>query len=105
MSCNKCNEDNSKNITRSTYRTDDHKKELTRRLNIIEGQIRGINQMVADDRYCDDVLIQIAAATNALKSIGNNILEAHLKSCVAKDIKEGKMDILDEVMTLIKKLQ
>lgn len=105
MSCSKCNEDDSKNIDRSTYRLDEQKKELTRRLNIIEGQVRGINQMVADDRYCGDILIQIAAVTNALKSLGNNILETHLKSCVTNDIKEGKMDILDEVMTLIKKLQ
>lgn len=105
MSCSKCNGDNSKNIDRSTYRIDEQKKELTRRLNIIEGQVRGINQMVADDRYCGDILIQIAAVTNALKSLGNNILETHLKSCVTNDIKEGKMDILDEVMTLIKKLQ
>ena len=101
MSCNKCDDKDLKN----TKRSDNYKKDLTKRLNIIEGQIRGINQMVADDRYCGDILIQIAAVTNALKSLGNNILEAHLKSCVANEIKEGKMDILDEVMTLFKKLQ
>ena len=90
---------------KSTYRTEEEKKKIIKRLNIIEGQIRGINQMITDDRYCDDVLIQVAAAEKALKSIGNYILESHLKSCVARDIQKGDLDILDEVMVLIKKLQ
>ncbi len=96
-----------KNIekTRNTYRNEEVKKDLTKRLNIIEGQIRGINQMIANDRYCDDVLIQIAAVSKALQSLGNQILESHLKSCVATDIQNGNMEILDDVMLLIKKLQ
>ena len=104
MKSNNCDKYCQKNV-RSTYRTDEVKKDLTKRLNIIEGQIRGIKQMIADDRYCDDVLVQIAAVDKALKSIGNNILESHLKSCVANDIQKGNLDILDEVMKLIKKLQ
>lgn len=90
---------------RRTYREEEEKKKLAKRLNIIEGQIRGIKQMIADDRYCDDVLIQIGAVNKALKSIGNNILESHLKSCVTRDIQNGKLDIIEEVMLLIKKLQ
>ncbi len=90
---------------RKTYRSEDEKKKITKRLNIIEGQIRGINQMIEDDRYCDDVLIQIEAVNKALKSLGNNILENHLKSCVLRDISNGDVEILDEVMKLIKKLQ
>ena len=97
--CKKC-----EHIKRK-YRDEKEKKDLCKRLNIIEGQIRGINQMVVDDRYCNDILIQIVAVENSLKSLGNQILESHLKSCVTKDIKEGKMDILEEVMSLIKKLQ
>ena len=81
------------------------KKELTKRLNIIEGQIRGINQMIADDRYCDDVLVQIAAVSKSLKSLGNQILESHLNTCVAYDVQMGNLDILEDVMLLIKKLQ
>lgn len=95
---------NNENI-KSTHRNEEVKKDLTKRLNIIEGQIRGINQMIANDRYCDDVLVQIAAVTKALQSLGNQILESHLKSCVANDIQSGNMDILDDVMLLIKKLQ
>lgn len=90
---------------KSTYRTEEKKKSLTKRLNIIEGQIRGINQMVEDDRYCGDILIQIAAVNKSLQSLGNRILENHLKSCVTHDIKDGKLDIIDDVMKLIKKLQ
>lgn len=90
---------------RNTYRSDKEKKELTKRLNIIEGQIRGINQMIADDRYCDDVLIQIAAVNKSLKSLGNCMLENHLKNCVVNDIQKGNLEILEEVITLIKKLQ
>ena len=58
-----------------TKRPNDEKKKLTNRLNIIEGQIRGINQMVKDDRYCGDILIQIAAVNNSLKSLGKILKE------------------------------
>ena len=104
MECNKCGK-TTENQRKSTYRNEETKKELTKRLNVIEGQIKGINQMIAEDRYCDDVLIQIVAASNALRSLGNQILEDHLKNCVTHDIQNGKVDILDDVMQLIKKLQ
>lgn len=93
------------NDFRKTKRTDREKKLYTRRLNIIEGQIRGINQMIECDRYCGDILTQISAAQNALKSLGNSILESHLKTCVVRDIKNGNDEVLDEVISLIKKLQ
>lgn len=98
MECKSCS-------NKKTTRTDDEKKRLITRLNIIEGQIRGINQMVVEDRYCGDILIQISAVSNALKSLGNNILENHLNTCVVRDIKDDRLEILDEVMNLVKKLQ
>lgn len=101
MECNNCKSD----VVKSTHRSDEQKKILTKRLNIIEGQVRGISKMIEDDRYCDDVLIQIAAINSALKSIGNNILESHLKTCVANDIQKGNLSIIDDVMDLVKKLQ
>ena len=88
-----------------TYRSDEEKNKLIKRLNIIEGQVRGINQMIKEDRYCNDILIQIAAVTNALKSLGNNILDRHLRTCVVREIKEDNLEIIDEVMDLVKKLQ
>lgn len=104
MECDKCGKCCKQN-GRSTHRTEEEKKDLTKRLNIIEGQVRGINQMIAEDRYCEDVLIQIAAVNKSLKSLGNNILESHLKSCVAYEVQMGNLDMLDDAMLLIKKLQ
>ncbi len=104
MECNECDKiiDNQRRLT---HRDEETKKDLSKRLNIIEGQIKGINQMIAEDRYCDDVLIQIVAASQALKSLRNQILETHLKTCVKQDVQNGKLDILDDVMQVIKKLQ
>lgn len=98
-------EERCKQEIRRTYRAEEEKKYLLKRLNIIEGQIRGINQMIAEDRYCDDVIVQIVAASQSLKSLGNELLEGHLKSCVVHDIQNGKVGILEEVMQLIRKLQ
>lgn len=99
--CDRCSKQN----RRSTHRTEEEKKKISKRLNIIEGQVRGINQMIEDDRYCDDVLIQISAVIKSLQTLGNSILECHLKTCVIHDIQMGKLDILEDVMKLIKKLQ
>ena len=63
---------------KKTYRDGEEKKQITKRLNIIEGQIRGIKQMIEDDRYCDDVLTQMLAVNKALESLENIILEKHL---------------------------
>ena len=104
MDCEKCEKCCKQNM-KSTHRTEEEKKSLTKRLNIIEGQVRGINQMITDDRYCDDVLIQIAAACKSLQTLGNIILESHLKTCVAYEIQMGNLDILEDVIKLIKKLQ
>lgn len=104
MNCERCSKCCIKN-GKSTHRTEEEKKNLTKRLNIIEGQVRGVNQMIADDRYCDDVLIQIAAINKSLQTLGNNILESHLKSCVAYEVQMGNLDILEDIMQLIKKLQ
>ena len=90
--CEKC--------TRSKHRTEEEKKKLTRRLNIISGQINGLKQMNEDDRYCDDVLIQISSVNKALKSLGNEILKNHMETCVVKDLKEDKLEVIDDVIDL-----
>ena len=78
---------------------------LARRLRIISGQISGIEQMIINDRYCDDVLIQISSTTNALKSLGNEILKSHMKTCMVKDIKDEKYEVIDDVLDLFSKLK
>ncbi len=101
MNCKECGKCSNK----STHRTQEEKNKITKRLNVIEGQVRGINQMVLDDRYCDDILIQIAAVTKSLQTLGNSILESHMRNCVVRDIKSGNTDIINDVMQLVKKLQ
>ena len=66
-----------------------NKDDLLRRLRRIEGQVRGIAQMVDDDRYCIDVLTQIAAATKALQSVAVGMLDDHLRHCVAEAVTQG----------------
>lgn len=62
---------------------------LLRRLRRIEGQVRGIAQMVEEDRYCIDVLTQISAVTKALQSVAVGMFDDHLRHCVAQAVSEG----------------
>ena len=89
---------------KSKHRNEDEKKNLDRRLKIIAGQVNGIAQMVENDRYCGDILIQISSASNALKSLGNEILKNHMKTCVVENIQEGNTEIVDELVDLFAKL-
>jgi DNA-binding FrmR family transcriptional regulator len=65
------------------------KEALVKRLHRIEGQVRGIEKMVAEDRYCIDVLTQIGAVSTALESLGFRILDDHVKHCVAGALASG----------------
>ncbi|HEX6700096.1 MAG TPA: metal-sensitive transcriptional regulator [Gaiellaceae bacterium] len=65
------------------------KQSLVRRLHRIEGQVRGIERMIDDDRYCIDVLTQIAAANTALESLALTILDDHVRHCVAHALASG----------------
>ena len=67
----------------------EHKEAVQKRLKRIEGQIRGIQGMVDDDRYCINILEQIAAATKALQSVAIELLNDHLAHCVAEAVREG----------------
>lgn len=91
---------NCQECTRIKHRTEDEKKKLIRRLNIISGQIGGLKQMIETDRYCDEVLIQISSVNKALKSLGNEILKNHLETCVVKDLKDDKLEVIDDVIDL-----
>ena len=97
--------ENMENKVRLKHRTEEEKNELIKRLNIIEGQVNGVKQMINDDRYCNDVLIQISAIDKSLKSLGNKILKIHLSSCVVDDIKNNKLEVIDEVIDLFGKLK
>jgi DNA-binding FrmR family transcriptional regulator len=70
-------------------RTDGQKEQLLKRLARIEGQVRGITQMVEDDRYCIDVLTQISAVTKALLGVALGLFDDHLRHCVADAVEHG----------------
>jgi DNA-binding FrmR family transcriptional regulator len=67
----------------------DNKVALVKRLHRIEGQVRGVERMVDEDRYCIEILTQIAAATTALESLAFQILDDHVKHCVAHALASG----------------
>jgi CsoR family transcriptional regulator, copper-sensing transcriptional repressor len=73
------------------------KDSYLKRLRRIEGQVRGLERMIEEDRYCIDILTQIAAATRALQSTALGLLEEHLGHCVAQAITEGGDDAAEKV--------
>lgn len=88
---------------KKTIRGENEKKLINNRINRIEGQLKGIKKMIESDTYCNDVLIQLSAVENSVKSLSNYILENHLYSCVTKDLENGNMEIIDELIGLFKK--
>ena len=89
---------------RSMPRTPEQKRMLAQRLNRIEGQIRGIRNMIDDDIYCPDILVQVAAANAALNSFTNELLDQHLRTCVANDLREGNDESIDELLKVLQRL-
>ncbi|SCW58387.1 DNA-binding transcriptional regulator, FrmR family [Ruminococcaceae bacterium YRB3002] len=92
------------NCCRTKERSAGDKQALLNRLARIEGQIRGIRKMVEEDAYCIDIINQISAATGGLTSLNKLILEEHIKTCVAEDVRDGKTDKLDELTLTLRKL-
>jgi DNA-binding FrmR family transcriptional regulator len=79
------------------------KEDLLRRLSRIEGQIRGIRRMIEEDRYCVDVLQQIASMQSAADAAAMVLLESHAKGCVAEGLRTGKEERVDEMVAVIRK--
>ena len=90
---------------KQTKRSDGEKKIINNRLNRIEGQVRGVKKMIEEDRYCDDVLIQLSAINKSIKSLANHILENHMYTCVYNDLEKGNYEIIDEVVNLFRRFQ
>ena len=89
---------------KTTDRTEDERKKLIHRLNRIEGQIRGISGMVESDAYCADILVQSAAVNAAVNAFNKELLASHIRGCVARDIREGKDEVIDELVATLQKL-
>lgn len=81
MSCPLCQ--------KKTERSEEEKKKLTARLNRIIGQMNGIKRMIEEDRYCDEILIQLSAVDKAIKSLSRVMLEAHMHRCLIEQIQDG----------------
>lgn len=84
-------------------RSPEDKEALIKRINRAQGQLNGIKQMIEDDRYCKDVLIQLSAVEKAISAVSREILAEHMRTCVVDDIQKGNTEIIDEVLALVTK--
>ena len=85
-----------------TPRSDEFKRDLDKRINRAVGQLNGIKSMIDEDRYCGDVLTQLAAAESAIRSVRRLVLQDHLETCVVERVQQGDTEVVDELMTLLK---
>lgn len=89
---------------KKTERTEEERKKLIHRLNRIEGQVRGIRKMVEGDVYCPDILTQSAAVNAAVNAFCKELLASHVRGCVARGIREGHDEVIDELLCTLQKL-
>lgn len=86
---------------KKTERNEEEKKQLLIRIKRIDGQLAGIKKMIEEDKYCNDILIQIVAAEKSLKSLANLMFENHIYRCISDDIKSE--EVIDEMTSLFKR--
>ena len=87
-----------------TLRAEEEKKKLLNRLRRIEGQVRGLQAMVESNAYCNDILTQSAAVNAAVNAFNRELLAEHRRTCVARDLKDGHDEIVDELAATLQKL-
>ena len=92
------------NCCKTTVRDPEEVRRLMNRLSRMEGQIRGIRNMLENDAYCNDILIQSAAVTAAMNAFNRELIASHLRTCVARDLREGNDEVIDELVTTLQKL-
>ena len=90
---------------KATPRGEKELRLLQNRLNRISGQLGGIAKMLEENRYCGDILMQVAAAESALQAFGYLVLQNHLETCVVEEIQKGNTQIVEEALELIRKLK
>ena len=90
--------------TRHKHREGKEYKDLINRLNRMEGQIRGVKRMLEEECYCVDILTQVSAIQAALNGFNKALLSNHIKTCVVDDIKQGKEDVVDELLKTLQKI-
>lgn len=90
---------------KATPRQEQELKQLKNRINRMTGQLNGIGRMLDENRYCGEILTQIAAVESALQSFAYLILQEHMETCVVEEIKKGNMGVIEEAVELVKKLK
>lgn len=90
---------------KNTPRDVAEQKKLTSRINRIIGQLNGIQNMIDENRYCGDILIQIGAVESALQGLGYLVLQEHMETCVVEQVRQGNTAIMTEAVELMKKLK
>ena len=91
-------------LCRHKHRQQPEYDALIRRLNRIEGQVRGVRGMVEKDAYCTDILVQVSAIQSALSAFSRELLSSHIHTCVVQDIQDGKLEVVDELMSTIQRM-
>lgn len=90
---------------KSTPREENKLRQLKNRLSRMVGQLNGIGRMLDENRYCGDILTQVAAVESALQAFGYLVLQEHLETCVVEEIQKGNTEVVEEAVELIKKLK
>lgn len=88
---------------KTKMRSEEEKRALVNRLSRIEGQVRGVKEMLLDDKYCVDILTQTSAISSALNSFAKEILESHIRSCVAEGVRHGDDEKIEELIKTIER--
>ena len=89
---------------KSKHRSEEEYRSLMNRLNRIEGQVRGVKGMLEKEAYCTDILTQVAAVNAALNAFSKELLANHIRTCVAQDIRDGKDEVIDDLVRTMQKL-
>lgn len=90
---------------KATPRQEKEVRQLKNRLSRMVGQLNGIGRMLDENRYCGDILTQVAAVESALQSFGYLILQEHMETCLVEEVSKGNLDVIEEAVELVKKLK
>ena len=96
--------DDSCTCGKSRVRSEEEMRRLCNRLSRIEGQVRGLREMLQKDVYCMDILVQVSAVNAAINSFSKELLSEHLRTCVAENLREGNDGVVDELVAVLQKL-
>ena len=102
--CDCCGSDKECCIKKYKERSEKEYKDLMNRLKRIEGQVRGIQGMLEKNAYCPDIMVQVAAVNAALNSFNKQLLENHIRTCVADNIRQGNDEVIGELVNTLQKL-